>query len=216
VTDAAAPSSPAAHAVALARTPFWRDERLRLIGTPPEFPDAAFDVGAREEVLHALVLVLSRLPQERRLRFAEAFFSRYEPAAGAASPGPREQLAAAAGVALLVVELAVDDLRTERIVDILTGASQGDDLTSTPPAAVAAVQKAVARVRFDLELEDPADARGAASLALAETLIPAGEVVALKEVVARAAWAAAESWEQERVLELLVDAARIVERSDAR
>ena len=75
----------------------------------------------------------------------------------------------------------------QRITDLLTGAAQGDDLTHTmPPSAVVHLQKAIARVRFSVELEDPADPHAAASLAIAEVLDPAGDVVALKAVVARA------------------------------
>jgi hypothetical protein len=62
---------------------------------------------------------------------------------------------------------------------------------------------------MDVELEDPAHPRGAAALAVAEALDPAGDVVALQEVVARAAWAAVEIWEPPRVLAFMLELDRI-------
>jgi hypothetical protein len=198
--------SPAEYACELARDRFWRDERRRLMATHPDFPDVAMFLQLEEEVAHALVLVLSRLPEERRQPFAEGFFeerARGHPAAPTERGNP---LAVAAAVALLVVDLAADELRSERIVDLLHGAAQGDDLTRTPEPALAELRKAIAHVRFDIGLEDPADPRGAASLAIAEVLDPSSDVVALQEVIARAAWAAVESWEPARVLRFLLEA----------
>jgi hypothetical protein len=156
-----------------------------------------------EELAHGLVLTLSRLPDDRREPLADVFFAEHRGGDREIGHDPRHQLAAAAAVALLVLELAVDELRTDRIADLLAGAAQEDDLTRTPASAVEDIQKAIARVRFDLELEDPSDPRAAASLAVAEVLNPAGEVVALKAVVARASWAAVESWEHPQVLAFL-------------
>jgi hypothetical protein len=196
--------SPAQYATALARDRFWRDEQLRLIGTHPDFPDVTMLLDdLNEELAHGLVLTLSRLPDDRRRPLAEAFFAEHRRGGREIRHDPRHQLAAAAAVALLVLELAVDELRTDRIADLLAGAAQEDDLTGTPASAVEDIQKAIARVRFDLELEDPSDPRAAASLAVAEVLNPAGEVVALKAVVARASWAAVESWEHPQVLAFL-------------
>jgi hypothetical protein len=123
--------------------------------------------------------------------------------------GGTEPHATAAAVALLVLELACDVLDTARIRDLLQGAAQGGDLSRTPPPALAELRKAVARVRMDVELEDPAHPRGAAALAVAEVLDPAGEVVAVQEVLARAAWAAAETWEPPRVLAFMLELDRI-------
>ena len=169
------------------------------MGTHPGFPDAAWLLDLAEEPAHAFLLVLSRLPAERRLPFAEAFYARRR--RGEAST---DRLALAARVALLVVELASPGLRDPRVLDLLEGAAQGHDLSRTPPTTVAVLRKAIATVRFSIELEDLADARAAATHAVTEVLDPAGEVVALQAVVARAAWAAVESWESERVLELLL------------
>jgi hypothetical protein len=195
--------SPAEYATELARDRFWRDEQQRLIGTHPDFPEIAMLLELNEELAHALVLVLSQLPEDRRKPFAHVFFDERRGRHKRVSNDPRRRLAVAATVALLVVDLAVDPLKSERIDDLLTGAAQQDDLTRTPVTAVADVQRAIARVRFDVELEDLSDPRGAASLAVAEVLIPEGDVVALKVVVAQAAWAAIESWEPSRVLAFL-------------
>jgi hypothetical protein len=203
--------SPAQYATALARDRFWRDEQLRLIGTHPDFPDVTMLLDdLNEELAHGLVLTLSRLPEDHRTPFADVFFAEHRRGQTRIPNNPRRQLAAAAAVALLVRELAVAELRTERIADLLAGAAQEDDLTRTPASAVAEIQKAIARVRFDLELEDPIDPRAAASLAVAEVLNPAGEVVALKAVVARASWAAVESWEHPQVLAFLFQLALVL------
>ncbi len=199
--------SPAEYATELARDRFWRNEQQRLIGTHPDFPDAATLLGLNEELAHGLVLTLSRLPEDRRQPFAQVFFDESRGGRQEISNDARGRLAVAAIVALLVVDLAVDQLRSERIADLLSGAAQEDDLTCTPATTVVELQKAIARVRFDVELEDLSDPRAAASLAVAEVLIPAGDVVALKAVVAQAAWAAVESWEPPRVLAFLLQLA---------
>jgi hypothetical protein len=200
---------PAEHACTLARGRFWLDELRRVIGTHPAWPDAASDLRLPEELAHALVLVLSRVPASGRRDFADAFYaeSRGVPIELPPEP-PQIRLAVAAGVVLLVVALA-RDVVPERVVDLLRGAAQGDDLTQTPEPALAEVRKTVARIRFEVAFEDPADPRGAAALAVAEVLDPASEGVALREVVARSAWAAVASWEPGRVLRFLLDADRV-------
>ena len=196
-------------ACVLARDRFWRDELRRLIGTHPRWPDAGWHLQLPEELAHAFVLVLSRLPETHRRGFADAFYaaSRSGPVELPTEPR-RVRLAVAAGVALGVVEL-VGDLVDERVVDLLHGAAQSDDLTRTPGPALDELRKTVARIRFDVDLEDPSDARGAAAHAIAEVLDPSSEVVALQEVLARAAWAAASSWEPRRVLRFLLDVDRL-------
>jgi hypothetical protein len=170
-------------------------------------------LGLSEELAQGLVLTLSRLPKDRRQPFAQVFFDERRGGRDEISNDARGRLAVAANVALLVVDLAVDQLRNERIVDLLAGAAQEDDLTRTPATTVVDLQKAIARVRFDVELEDLSDPRAAASLAVAEVLIPAGDVVALKAVVAQAAWAAVESWEPPRVLAFLLQLDAALSRS---
>jgi hypothetical protein len=198
---------PAAYACELAKHRFWRDEQRRLIATHHDLAEVAPLLELEGEPAHALVLVLSRLPKSRRRAFADAF---YEERRRTRSPiGSVASVSTAAAVALLVLELGGDELDTPRIRDLLQGAAQGDDLTWTPPPALAELRKAIARVRMDVELEDPAHPRGAAALAVAEVLDPAGEVVALQEVVARAAWAAVETWEAPRVLAFLLELDRI-------
>jgi hypothetical protein len=205
--------SPAEVACLLARDRFWQDETLRLVGTHPDFPDVAMLLDLEEELAHALVLALSRVPTPRRPALAERFYEqRSRERGGRIATDARLRLQAAAGVALLVVELAADVLRNERVVDLLQGLAQGDDLTRTPTPALDELRRAVARVRYSIELEDPADPRAAAAHAIVEVLDPASEVVSLQAVLARAAWAAVESWEPRRTLEFLLDCERIVAR----
>jgi uncharacterized protein (DUF2267 family) len=160
-------------------------------------------------VAHALVLILSRLPKSRRRAFADVFFEERGLPRTAIPADPRIRLAVAATAALLVVELAMDELHGDRIVDLLVGTAQADDLTQTPDTTLAELRKVLARVRSDADLEDPDDSRAAASLAIAEVLDPAGDVVEVKAVMARAAWAAVNGWESPRVLALLLQLASI-------
>ena len=199
--------APAVYACELAKHRFWRDDRRRLIATHHDLVEAAPLLELEVEPAHALVLVLSRLPKSCRRAFANAFYE--ERRRTRSRIGSPASLATAAAVALLVFELAGEELDTPRIRDLLQGAAQGDDLTRTPALALAELRKAIARVRMDVELEDPAHPRGAAALAVAEVLDPAGDVVALQEVVARAAWAAVETWEPPRVLAFLLELDRI-------
>jgi hypothetical protein len=204
---------PAAYAYVLARRRFWGDEERRLIATDHDLVEVAPLLELEEELAHAFVLVLSRLPAPRRREFAEVFYDERTRSRvpSVARPSP---LATAAAAALLVLELAGEKLDTPRIRDLLQGAAQGDDLTRTPTPALAELRKAVAHVRMDVELEDPANPRGAAALAVAEVLDPAGEVVALQEVVARATWAAVETWPPPRVLAFLLELDRIFAGND--
>jgi hypothetical protein len=193
---------PPAYACVLARDRFWQDEQRRLIGTHPDWPDAAYFLDLDEELAHAFVLVLSRLPTERRRDFAEAFYAgRSGRRADRWSDWPP---ALAAAVVLEVVDLLEPELRSERVLDLLHGAAQGDDLSRTPEPAVRELRKTIARIRFDVEPVDSPYPRRSVALALAEVLDPAGDRVDLKEVLARSAWAAVETWEPERVLGLLL------------
>ncbi len=147
-----------------------------------------------------------RPPAEYACRLAG---DRLSPWNGHGAPGDLRALAAR--VALLVVELADrPELASERIVDLLVGAAQGDDLTRTPEPAVAEFRRTIAGIRFDVDADDPADPRAAAATAILEVLDPSSEVVALQEVVARAALAAFESWGPPRVLAFLLDVDRAV------
>jgi hypothetical protein len=201
--------SPAAFACKAASARLWRDRR-RFVGTHPDLDEAAgWRVPASPEILHALTLVLSRLPEEERRPFADGFFELRGETRTTSPRTPEARLRAAAAVALLVLELTQDGrLRSDRIADLLTGAAQGDDLTTTPAPTVDEVQKAVAHVRYDVDLEDEVIPRAAASLAVVEVLDPSSDGVALKEILARAAWAAVESWDRPRVLAFLLEADR--------
>lgn len=199
---------PAAYACELAKQRFWRDAQSRLIATHHDLVEVAPLLELEEELAHAFVLVLSRFPASRRREFADDFYDERR-RSRVDSLGRTEPRATAAAAALLVLELAGDALDTARIRDLLQGAAQGDDLTRTPPPALAELRKAVARVRMDVELEEPAHPRGSAALAVAEVLDPAGEVVAVQEVLARAAWAAVETWEPPRVLVFMLELNRI-------
>src|SRR5205085_5970610 len=100
-------------------------------------------------------------------------------------------------------------VRDDRVLDLLHGAAQGDDLTATPPAALEQLRRVIARTRLELDYEDPASPEGAVALALAEVLDPSSDVVDVQEVLARSAWAAVASWEPARVLALLLAVDRL-------
>jgi hypothetical protein len=201
---------PAETACRLARDGFWKDTRRRLIGTHPDWPDAAWLLELNEEFAHAFVLVLSRLSPGGRRGFADVFYEERRGRATSLPNDARARLALAAAAVLQVVEIAgKPEICNERTLDLLRGAAQGDDLTRTPGPAVDELRKTIARIRLDLEFDDPADPRGAAALALAEVLDPSGELVDVKEVLARSAWAAAETWEPPRVLGFLLQVDRL-------
>lgn len=206
---------PAAYACELARDQFWRGDQLRLIAMHPEF---GHDSGYATELLdlheflaNALVLVLSRLPQAARRPFAEVVYEERHSGRDTAVPGdPRQRLAMAAAIALRVVDLTGrPDVFSDRVIDLLHGAAQQDDLDITPETGLHDVRTAVAKIRLDVDYEDPTDPRGAAATAIAEVLDPSSDVVALSEVLAKAAWATVESRERPQVLAFLLDADRI-------
>ena len=67
--------SPAEYACELAQDRFWRDEQQRLVGSHPDWPDSAQFLELEDDLAHAFVLLLSRLGAERRVDFAETFYS---------------------------------------------------------------------------------------------------------------------------------------------
>lgn len=207
--DEAPPPGPAEIACRLARDRFWKDELRRLVGTHPDWPDAAYFLALGEELAHALVLVLSRLAVAGRRGFADAFYDGRTRGDGWFTDEPRERQAHAADVVLRLatrVEPEID----ERTLDLLHGAAQGDDLTRTPAPAVAELRKTMARVRFDIDFEDPANPRGAAALAVAEVLDPSSEVIDVKEVLARSAFAVVETGGAAAALGFLRDVDRLL------
>lgn len=204
---------PAAFLCEIAADRFWRGRR-RFVATHVDLDEAVVAglIPVAPELAHGLTLVLSRLPERERYDFAEAFLELRADAGVDWPETPEGRLRAAAAVALLVLELTRDEgLRSARIVDLLTGAQQGDDLTLTPGPAVDALRKVIARVRFDVDLQDEDLPRSAASIAVVEVLDPSSDAIDLKEVLARAAWAAVESWERPRVLSFLLEAARLLD-----
>jgi hypothetical protein len=121
----------------------------------------------------------------------------------------------AAGIALSVVDLTErPDVFSERVIDLLHGAAQQDDLGLTPESSLEDLRKTVARLRFEVDYDDPTDPRGAAATAIAEVLDPSSDVVALSEVLAKAAWATVESRERPQVLAFLLDVDRIFADAD--
>lgn len=202
---------PAEIACALANDRFWLNDRLRLIGTHPDWPEAAHLLHLNEELAHALVLVLSRLPTARRRAFADAFYTEQFEWGSWLPSDARARSALGAALVLKTFE-RVDsaDISDERTLDLLRGAAQGDDLTRTPSPAVGELWKAIARIRFDVANDDPADPRGALALALVEVLDPSSELVDVKEVLARCAWAVVDTQGPSSALGFLLDAERLL------
>jgi hypothetical protein len=182
-----------------------------LIGTHSDWPDAAYLLELSEELAHALVLVLSRLPAARRREFADLFYAQRQSRGTELPADARGRLALGAAVVLKVVGIAnYPEIQNERTLDLLRGAAQKDDLTRTPGPAAEEFRRSMARLRLDLESEDSDDAGPAAALAVAEVLDPSSDVVDFNEVLARCAWAAVETWDQQAVLGFLLEVDRTV------
>jgi hypothetical protein len=200
---------PAELACRLARDRFWRDERRCLGGTHPDWPEAAYFLELPEEVAHAFVLVLSRLPAALRRSFAERFYEQRRPSVrtGGALPA-RLRPAVAAQIALAVLDLAGDTaFPEERVVDLLHGRAQGDDLTQTPATALEALTIALEHARAQpADGLEPADA---VAIAVAEVLAPSSGDVDLKEILAHAALATVEAREPAATLRFLLDVDRL-------
>ena len=209
------PRRPVDYACELARARFWRDDSRRFIETSQDVADAAPLLDLEEELAHAFVLVLSELPVSARLRFAERFYAEREPRFGGWTLATAEsRLAVAAAVALRILDLTErPELGDLRVVDILEATAQRDDLSLTPDTAAAHIHETVAQVRTTVARAGdplrPAPAAAAAT-AVVEVLDPSSETVALQEVLVRAAWAAVQTWEPERVLAFLLDVDRVV------
>lgn len=196
----------------LARGRFWHDGSKRFIGTHPDWPDAAYFLDLEASIAHAFVLILSALPASERLALAEAYYEmRLSSDGDVISPESRTQLRMAAAIVLSVMDVIErPDICTERILDLLQGAAQCDDLTSVAATAIDEVRKTIARIRLDDTFEDPSDPRTSAALALAETLDPGGETVAFKEVLARAAWSVVRSRPRPKLMSFLLAADALV------
>lgn len=198
---------PAEYALRLARKRAWQDVERCFIATVADAEEAAPLLELDVELAHALVLVLTRLPQADRRAFAEAFYARRRPDRRRSPPPAAER---AAAVAALVLPLTGrPDLEDVRVGDLLTALEQGDDLDVTPETSLTAVRKAVARARVDLALEDQLDPQAAASLAVLEVLDPPGDVPALQEVLLRATWAVLQRRGADGALEFLLASTRL-------
>ena len=151
-----------------------------MIGAHRDWPDVAYLLRLDEDIAHALVLVLSRLPASKRRALADAFFDEHVGRGGWGEP-PADQrvlLAMGAKLALLVLDLTERPaLHEEPIVDLLHGAAQGDDLTIAPEPAVDRLRRAVLAVRLDPALDDESDPHAVASLAVVEVLDPSSDGV---------------------------------------
>ena len=202
---------PAEIACLLARDRFWKDERQRLIGTHPDWPDAAYLLDLNEEFAHAFVLALSREPTGSRRRLADAFYDQRVAHQSSLPQGDRERFSLGATVALMVAEIVDDpEIFDERLLDLLRGAAQGDDLARTPLPAVGALQQTLGHIRLTWKAEDLADPSGAAAPAIAEVLDPSSGIVDLKEVLARSTWFAAETLEPSELLRFLLEVDRFL------
>jgi hypothetical protein len=200
----------------LADDVFWQDVRARVLQTHPEIEETPHELGLAPELAHALVLALAQMPWHPRREFAEAFYDlrgSNNPSRPWAQPRGEEtdRRALAAKALLLTIDLAPAPLRTERIVDLVEATAQRDDLTLTPPEAfvdLAAWADPVASA-------DLSDIEAVVGGAIVETLVPAGDAVALQEVLARVVWAAVATFEPTRVLDLLLKLDRAAEETAA-
>jgi hypothetical protein len=150
-----------------------------------------FELGLDDEVAGALVHVLTELPRAERAAFADRFYDeRDDREARHVTRSPEQRLAAGAAIALLVVDLTRSaELAGPRVVDLLVGAAQGDDVSAVPDLVQQELRKVVARIRLDVELEDERDPRSAACTAVVEAIDPSGGTIDLYEILGRATWA---------------------------
>jgi hypothetical protein len=204
---------PAEYAVELAGSRAWQ-QQTRFTKTSADVEDAAPLLRLEERFAHAFVVVLSQLPKSTRRRFAERFYAeRTGERRGLSDAGSRGALALAASVALLVVGLSERaDLADARLLDVLQGAAQGDDVSALPETTLEELRKAVARTRLDLDAENADNPAASAALVVAEVLDSSSHVVPLQEILVRAAWAAVKSWEPDRVLEFLLQVDELLSR----
>lgn len=192
---------PADYAVALAAAQALRPDEDLFLTTDEDVQEYASFLELEPELAHALVLVLRNAPKARRRELAAAFYS-----ARRNVRMPRSPLAMAATAAAGVVELAEPpSLRSERVVDLLTGAAQGDDLTSLPKPTADELGALLSAAVRNLASSDPLDPGGAAGRAVIEVLAPASGDVEPQEVLLRATWAALRSWSEAAVVRLLVE-----------
>ena len=192
---------PAEYATRLTSLRIWRDVERSFITSVPDLWDVHHFLDLDLELSHALVFVLSRHPAARRRELADRFYARRTGHWPSAPDATRR----AAAVALMVLPLTQrPDLDNERVADLLTAIHQGDDLALTPPRAIEEVQKAIARARLDLGLEDQLEPRSAATTAVVDALDPAGDEPPFQALLMRATWATLETAGVEGALELLL------------
>jgi hypothetical protein len=192
---------PAEYALELAELRVWRDVERSFIESVPDLWELDEFLELDSELAHAFVFALSRQPGAHRRELAERFY--------AARTGSRmsipDPVARAAAVASMVLPLTGRaDLHNDRVEDLLTAIRQGDDLALTPPDAVVALQKAVARARLDVDLEDQLAPNAAATTAVVEALDSSSDVPATLEILMRATWAVLETSGAPGALEFLL------------
>jgi hypothetical protein len=196
--------APAAYACALvAANVLARDERL-FVESSPDIDEIAEDLLRLEvELAHALVLVLETLPDAERDEFARKFYAARTRRSASRLERAEDRVRVAATAGELVLDLASQSVRSDRIRDLLVAVAQGDDLSVTPEPAVAELQRNLVAARREVVSADPFDMSTAATLAVIETLDPASGDVALQEVLLRATWAALRSRSRTDVLAYL-------------
>jgi hypothetical protein len=191
----------AEYAVELARMRAWRDVERSFVTSVPDLWDLHGFLELDLELSHALVFALNRQPATHRRELADRFYERRT----GHWPSPPDATVRAASVALMMLPLTLrPDLESARIADLLTAIQQGDDLGLTPPQAIADVQRAVARARLDLDLEDQLEPTSAATTVVVETLDPSGDEPPFQALLMRATWAMLETSGVDGVLDFLL------------
>ena len=197
---------PAEYACELARSCAWPVPEVVFVTTVPDPEEAAPLLELEIELAHAPVLVLSQLPGSLRRAFADSSYAERDRRSRESRRfDPEAKLAIAAAVALLVANVTGRaDLRDVRMLDLLQGAAQGDDLSQTPEPTRERIAEVVARARLDVAREDALTPTVAATTAIVEVLDPSSETVALQEVVLRATWAVLQTSALQGVTEFLL------------
>jgi hypothetical protein len=196
--------APAEYARALAAADVLAQGDRVFVETSPEVDETADLLRLETELAHALVLALQELPAWSRRTFAAEFYAGRRRQPSHRTRDARDRLRIAATAAEVVFELVGSPaLGRERIHDLLVGAAQNDDVSTTPEPAVSELRGAVAAARREVADADPFEAPTAATLAVVEVLDPASGEVALREVLLRTTWAALRSWPPGRVARFL-------------
>jgi hypothetical protein len=205
--------SPAEYALELTRLRGWRDVERSFIESVDDLWELDEFLNLDSELAHAFVFVLSTQPAARRRDYAERFYSERT---GDRRSTP-DLVSRAAAVASMVLPLTGRaDLDNDRVADLLTAIEQGDDLTLTPPGTIAELQKAVARARLDLDLDDQLAPHAAATTAVVEMLDSSSDLPATLEILMRATWAVLETSGAAVAIDFLLAVDALSARADRR